>query len=65
MKKQVRRTKKNAGWKAVKIDSTAALYRLVGPLEHQKGKQKTICVAIGSKRLMKIIHILNEMEVEV
>lgn len=57
--------RKNATWRVEKVDNTVALYRLVGPLAKQNGKQKTLCVAIGSKRLKSIVEALNELEVEV
>lgn len=63
--KTKRRQRKNSSWKVVKIESTVGLYRLIAPLHHQKGRQKTICVAIGSKRLRAVIDILNEMGIEV
>lgn len=61
----VKRTKKNASWQLVRIETTPGLYRLVAPLARQKGRQKTICIAIGGKRLKGIIDALNEMGVEV
>ncbi len=58
-------TRRNAEWKVVRIETTPGLYRLIAPLQRQQGKQKTICVAIGSKRLKAIVDALNEMGIEV
>lgn len=60
-----RRVRRNASWKVEKVENTVALYRLVGPLSRQKGRQKTMCVAIGGKRLKALIDVLNEMGVEI
>lgn len=60
-----KRTRRNAGWQVVRIETTPGLYRLIGPLKKQKGRQKTLCVAIGSKRLKGVVEALNEMGVEV
>jgi hypothetical protein len=65
MPRKPTRIRVNATWRVEKIQTTAGLYRLIGPLAKQNGKVKTICVAIGSKRLREIVPILNELEVEV
>lgn len=67
MKKQATtvRPRRRPAWKVVRVDTTPGLYRLIAPLKCQKGRQKTLCVAIGSKRLKDIVDILNEMEIEV
>lgn len=57
--------KRNAGWSVERVDTCRGLYRLVGPLAKQKGRQKTMCVAIGSKRLKAVVDVLNEMGIEV
>jgi hypothetical protein len=49
----------------VKVETTPSLYKLIAPLKRQKGRQKTLCIAIGGKRLKEIVSILNEMGVEV
>lgn len=66
-KKAARRhyTKPNAEWKVVRVETTPGLYRLIAPLQKQKGKQKTICIAIGGKRLKAIVDALNEIGIEV
>jgi hypothetical protein len=52
-------------WKAVRIETTPGLYRLIAPLAKQKGKQKTLCIAIGNKRLRAVAEALNELDLEV
>jgi hypothetical protein len=64
-RKVARRRRVNATWQVVRIETTPGLYRLIGPLRKQKGKQKTLCVAIGSKRLKAVVDALNEMGVEI
>ena len=64
-KTPARRTKPNAEWKVVRVETTRSLYRLIAPLQRQKGRQKTITIAIGGKRLKAIVDALNEMGVEV
>jgi hypothetical protein len=39
--------------------------RLIGPLAQQNGRTKTICIAIGSKRLEELVPILNKLDVKV
>ena len=65
MARKKRLVRRNAGWQVVRVETTRGLYRLIGPLAQQKGRQKTICVAIGSKRLRAVIDVLNEMGIEV
>jgi hypothetical protein len=55
----------NATWQVVRIETTPGLYRLIGPLRTQRGKQKTLCVAIGSKRLKEVVDALNDMGIEI
>lgn len=57
--------RRKATWQVVRIETTPGLYRLIAPLARQKGRQKTICIAIGNKRLKSIIDALNEMGIEV
>lgn len=57
--------KPRATWRVVRIETTPGLYRLVGPLSKQRGKQRAICIAIGGKRLRAIVDALNEMGIEV
>jgi len=52
-------------WRVERIETTPGLYRLIGPLAKQKGHQKTLCVAIGSKRLLNMIEPLNAAAVEI
>lgn len=52
-------------WRAVRIETTPGLYRLIGPLHRQVGRQKALCVAIGGKRLKAVVAALNEAELEV
>ena len=59
------RRRPNAEWKAVRIETTPGLYRLIAPLAQQKGRQKTLCVAIGSKRLKAVAEVLNGTGLEV
>ena len=59
------KSRRNAGWQVLRVESSPGLWRLIGPLEKQNGRQKTICVAIGSKRLKAVVDILNEMGIEV
>ena len=61
----VTKKRRKTGWHVVQVHTAPGLHRLIGPLAKQKGKQKSICVAIGSKRLKAIVDILNEMEIEV
>lgn len=61
----IRKTRKNASWQVVRVETTPGLYRLIAPLAKQKGRQKTLCIAIGSKRLKAIVDLLNEMGIEV
>ena len=60
-----KKVKRNAGWQVLRVETSPGLWRLIGPLATQNGRQKTICVAIGSKRLKDIVDILNEMGIEV
>jgi hypothetical protein len=60
-----KRKRVNATWQAVRIETTPGLYRLIGPLRTQKGKQKTLCIAIGGKRLKSVVDALNEMGIEI
>lgn len=56
----------NPAWRAERIETTPSLFRLIGPLEKQKGRKKTICVAIGSgSRVMRLAEILNEADAQV
>lgn len=63
----MRKLKPNALWRIEMISEGHALHRVIGPLRVQKGKRKTICVAIGSnrKRLQKIVDALNDKGVEI
>lgn len=65
MAKQRKQSRRNAQWRAVRIETTPGLYRLIGPLAKQKGRQKVLCIAIGSKRLRDVVDALNEMGIEV
>lgn len=60
-----KKVRRNASWQVVRVETTPGLYRLIAPLAKQKGRQKTLCVAIGSKRLKGIVDALNEMGIEV
>lgn len=63
---KTKQSRKKATWRVVKIDNTAALHRLVGPLAKQKGRQRVMCVAIGGgKRLKKIAAALNALDLEI
>ena len=59
------RAKKRArpGWEMVQV--TRGLYRLIGPLAHQKNRKKQLCIAIGGPRLKAVVDALNDMGVEI
>jgi hypothetical protein len=57
--------KRPAAWRVERVINTPGLYRLIGPLAQRKGRQQTICVAIGNKRLFGVLEALNEMGIEI
>lgn len=65
MAKKRKQSKRPPQWRAVRIETTPGLYRLIGPLAQQKGRRKALCIAIGSKRLRAVVDALNEMGIEV
>lgn len=57
--------KPNALWRVERLSGKSQLVRLIAPLAVQKGREKTICICIGSKRLRELVPILNDLEVKV
>jgi len=60
-----KRTRRNALWRVEPIGGKTQLVRLIAPLAVQRGREKTICICIGSKRLKDLVPILNDLEVTV
>ena len=65
MKAPKRAPRARPAWEVVEIESTRGLFRLIGPLAHQKNRKKRLCIAIGGPRLKAVVNALNEMGVEI
>jgi hypothetical protein len=55
----------NATWRIEPLGGKSQLVRLIAPLAEQRGREKTMCICIGSKRLKDIVPILNDLQVKV
>ena len=65
MPRKIQRGLTSPTWHAIRVESSPGLYRLIAPLAKQKGNQKTLCIAIGGKRLKLVADALNETSLEV
>lgn len=55
----------NATWRIEPLGGKSQLVRLIAPLAVQNGREKTMCICIGSKRLKELVPILNDLQVKV